>query len=245
MTTIMKFIVGLVAALFLTSCDFNLNFGQITGNGNVITENMNISESFNEISAGNGWEVILKKGTSNSVIIEADENLIAAAEVYVQDGDLKIYCEKGIGSASSKKVYVTYAQSLEEIRASSGASVDAEDLLRTSFIEFDTSSGGSITAEVAAKEVETEVSSGGVLRLSGTTHKLEASASSGGVAKMENLKSEIATADISSGGVMNIYVSKALKADASSGGIINYYGNPQEVDKPERSNSGGIIRSQQ
>lgn len=243
MTTLIKFIVGALLALMVTSCNFDVAFGQIRGNGNVITQDMNISERFNEVTASNGWEVSLEKGSENSVIIEADENLLDVAKVYVEGGNLKISSEKGISSATSKKVYVTYAQTLTELNASSGASIKANEILKANDLEFDVSSGGTIRAEVAAKEVETEVSSGGVLRISGTTYRLDASGSSGGVSKLGNLKAEVAKADISSGGVMEIYVSKALKADASSGGVINYYGNPQNVDKPKKSNSGGVINS--
>ncbi|TVZ53244.1 head GIN domain-containing protein [Dokdonia sp. Hel_I_53] len=243
MTTVIKFIVGILTALMLTSCNFDISFGQLRGNGNVIKEDMNISEPFTEVSAGNGWDVILEKGAANSVIIEADENLVDAAEVYVQNGKLKIRCEQGISSASSKKVFVTYAQSLEEISASSGASIFANEVIKGNDMEFNASSGGSIKAEVAANDVETDVSSGGVLKISGRTRRLDASGSSGGVSNLRNLKSKIAKADISSGGVIEINASEALKAEASSGGVINYYGNPKNIDKPEKNFSGGVIKS--
>ncbi len=243
MTTIIKFIVGLLAALLVTSCNFDFTFGQMQGNGNVITQDMNISGNFEEVSASNGWEVFLEKGSSNSVIIEADENLVDAAEVYIENGNLKIKCEKGIGNATSKKVYVTYAQPLSEINVSSGASLYTKEVLEGNNLEFDASSGGTMKIEVVAKNVETDVSSGGVIRLSGTTDRLDASASSGGVARISDLKAISATADVSSGGVLNIYVSQDLKADASSGGVISYYGNPKNVDKPKKSNSGGVIVS--
>lgn len=243
MTTLIKIIIGLLTALLVTSCSFDLSLGQIRGNGNVITEDMNISEDFNEVSAGNGWEVYLEKGTSNSVILEADENLVDAANIYVKNGELKIYCDKGIGHATAKKVFVTYTDNLREVNVSSGASLTAKEVLTGDDLEFDASSGGSMRVEVAAKNVETDVSSGGVLRISGTADRVDASASSGGVARISNLKSLSATADASSGGVMDVYASENLKADASSGGVINYYGSPKDVDKPKKNYSGGVIRS--
>ncbi len=243
MTTIIKFILGLLTALLFTSCNFDLSIGQLRGNGNVITEDMNITEDFNEVTAGNGWEVYLEKGASNSVIIEADENLVEAAKVYVKNGDLKIYCDKGISSAKSKKVFVTYSENLEEVSANSGASLTTKEALVGEDIELDASSGGTLRVEVNAKNVETDVSSGGVARVSGTADQLDASASSGGVARISDLKSRSASVNASSGGVMDVYASENLKADASSGGIINYYGNPKQVDKPKKSYSGGVIRS--
>jgi len=217
--------------------------GQIQGNGNVVTEDLNITEDFNEVSAGDGWEVFLEKGNSNSVVLEADENLIEAADIYVKDGKLKIYFEKGIGNATSKKVYVTYSENLTEVSVNSGASLTTKEALTGDEIDLDASSGGTLRVEVTVNDVETNVSSGGVARISGTANRVDASVSSGGVARISKLKSVSATADASSGGVMDVYASQDLRADASSGGVINYYGNPANVDKPKQSYSGGIIRS--
>lgn len=243
MTTLIKFIIGLLTAVMLTSCNFDINFGQMQGNGNVITADMDISGSFDEVTAANGWEVFLEKGNSNAVVLEADENLVDAAEIYIENGDLKIKCEKNINRATSKKVYVTYVQQLSEISVNSGASLYSKEALEGSTLELDVSSGGTMKVEIVARDVETDVSSGGVMTVSGTAERLDASVSSGGVARISDLKSVSATADVSSGGVMDIYASENLKASASSGGIINYYGNPKNVDKPEKNFSGGVIKS--
>ena len=243
MTTLIKFIIGFLTAILVTSCNFDLNIGQMQGNGNVITEDLNITEDFSEISAGDGWEVFLEKGNSNSVVLEADENLIEAADIYVKDGKLKIYCDKGIGNATSKKVYVTYSENLTEVSVNSGASLTTKEALTGDEIDLDASSGGTLRVEVTVNDVETNVSSGGIVRISGTANRVDASVSSGGVARISKLKSVSAIADASSGGVMDVYASQDLRADASSGGVINYYGKPANVDKPKESYSGGIIRS--
>lgn len=243
MTTIIKLILGLLTALLVTSCNIGLSLGKIQGNGNVITEDLNISENFNEVRAGNGWEVFLEKGTTNAVILEADENLVESANIYLKNGVLKIYNEKAIGSAASKKVYVTYSENLTDISVDSGASLTTKEALTGDNIDLDASSGGSMRVEVIAKNINTDASSGGVLRASGTADRVTASVSSGGVSRISNLKSLSAKVSASSGGVLDVYSTENLKADASSGGVINYYGNPKEVDKPEKSYSGGVIRS--
>ena len=245
MTTIIKTLLGLLTAVLVTSCQFDINLGQISGNGNVVTEDLNITEDFTEVVAGNGWEVFLEKGSTNGVILEADQNLVDAAEIYVKDGKLKIYCEDNIKNATSKKVFVTYSENLTDVSVNSGASLTTKETLTGDDIDFDASSGGTMRIEVTAKNIETDVSSGGVARISGSAERLDASVSSGGVARISKLKSVTAKADASSGGVMDIYASQDLKADASSGGIINYYGSPKNVDKPSKSYSGGIIRSKE
>ena len=241
MTTLIKFIIALLAALLVTSCSYNFSFGQIQGNGNVQTEDFNISEDFDHVSAGNGWDVILEKGDRYSVIVEADENLIEAADIYVKNGTLKVYCEDNIGRASSKKVYVTYVDNLEGIGASSGAYITSKQVLEGEQLDLDVSSGGTIKTTAVVNTIDTDVSSGGTINIAGTTTSLEADASRGGTIKAQELKAKYADAQASSGGAIDIQVTDKLKARASSGGDIDYWGNPKEVDKPQKSVSGGSV----
>lgn len=241
MTTLIKFIIGLLGALLVTSCSFNMSFGQIRGNGNVQTEDFNISEDFDRVSAGNGWDVILQKGDTYTVTVEADENLIEAANIYVKNGALKVYCEDNIRSATSKKVYVTYIDNLESISASSGAYITTKQVLEGDELDLDVSSGGSIKTTAVVRNIDTGVSSGGTITIAGSTETLDASASSGGTIKAQELKAKFAEASASSGGTIDILVTDKLKARASSGGDIDYWGSPKEVDKPKKSVSGGSV----
>ena len=241
MTALIKFIVGLFTALLFTSCVFDASFGQIRGNGNVQTENFNISDDIDGVSAGNGWDVYLEKGDRVSVIVEADENIIEAAEIYVKGSTLKIYCEKNIGKASSKKVFVTYIDDLEYLSASSGADVVTKEVLKGEDLSLNVSSGGSIDTEAIVRNIDTDVSSGGDIKIAGSTENLTADVSSGGMIKAKSLKAKNANASASSGGSMDLYVTDDLRARASSGGDIDYWGDPGKVDAPRKSVSGGSV----
>lgn len=241
MTSLIKFIIGILGALLMTSCNFDISLGQIRGNGNVQTENLNLSEDFDRISAGNGWDVILEKGDDYAVVVEADENILQAANIYVKNGTLRVYCEDNIRSASSKKVYVTYVSDLDAIAASSGAHIITKQVLKGEQLDLSVSSGGSINTSAVVRTIDTVVSSGGSITIAGSTETLDASASSGGVIKAKELKAKFADAQASSGGTIDILVTNKLKARASSGGDIDYWGNPTDVDKPKKSMSGGSV----
>lgn len=245
MTSLIKIILSLLVALLVTSCAFDVNFGNMRGNGNVITEDLRITENFNEISAANGWEVIVEKGSEVSVVLEADENLIDAAEIYVKNNTLKIYCENNIGRATSKKVFVTYVEDLTSIRASSGASLITNQVIKGENLSLNVSSGGHIRTEAIVRTIETDVSSGGKINITGSTESLDADVSSGGSIYADKLKAKYAVANASSGGVIDLYVTDKLEARASSGGDIDYWGDPKEVDKPKKSVSGGSVTSKQ
>jgi len=245
MNTLIKIVISLSLALLCCSCAFDVNLGQMRGNGNVITHDFDISEEFSSVSVSSGWEVFLEKGSEVSVTAEADENLIDGAEVYIQNNTLRIKAEKNINYASSKKIYVTYVNNLNGIKVSSGGRVTTKEKLKGENLDLDVSSGGHIRTEAIVRNIDIDVSSGGSIRLAGSTESLDADVSSGGMIQAEDLKAKFAVAEASSGGAMDIRVTDHLKARASSGGDIDYWGDPKEVDKPKKSYSGGSVSSKE
>ncbi|MGB6151980.1 MAG: DUF2807 domain-containing protein, partial [Pricia sp.] len=61
MTTLIRIAVAALAALLLSSCNFDINLGDFTtgkkGNGKVVNETRKITEDFTEVSASEGLMV--------------------------------------------------------------------------------------------------------------------------------------------------------------------------------------------
>ena len=108
MTTLIKILVTSLLSLSLFSCNFDMNFTGVKGNGNIQLENRTINQSFNAIKASQGLEVYITQGNEESIVIEADENLLELIKTEVKDNELRIYAEKNIGYAASKKIMVTF-----------------------------------------------------------------------------------------------------------------------------------------
>jgi hypothetical protein len=239
MTTLIKILATTFLALLLTSCNFE--FHQVNGNGNVVEKNLNINEDFTTLKASNGWEVSLKKGTQPGVTARIDENLYEYLDVKVEGNTLKVAMKDNynVGKATSRKIIVTYSGTLDKLKASSASEITAEGILESENMAFDASSAGSIIAKIEVRKVETDASSAGDLKLSGLAQTFNGSASSAATIDAKELKTEQATADVSSAGTIDLYASKTLDADASSGGSVNYWGAPREVRDSE--SSGGSI----
>ncbi|HMK03476.1 MAG TPA: DUF2807 domain-containing protein, partial [Ferruginibacter sp.] len=122
------------------------------------------------------------------------------------------------------KVYIT-TPALSSIKASAGADVIVNDLLTSNEkLSFQSSSSGSITAEVDAPAIETDASSGGTVNISGKTKSHISEASSGASIKTWNLLSENTSVAASSGANAQVHASISLKATGSSGADITYHG---------------------
>jgi len=220
------------AVLVLASCD------GVTGSGNIVTEKRNTG-NFTGINVSNGFDVEVKMGSTTSVTIEADDNVIGYVRTSVNDGVLNLGL-KNMSNTSNVhlKAYII-VPSLNMISASAGADVVVKDpVTADGKVTFRASSGASLKVKVDAPDVEGEASSGGTLTLSGTTKNESFDASSSGEVKAHDLLSENATARASSGGEIGVNISVSLDANASSGGNINYRGSGN-VTKAE--SSGGSV----
>jgi len=236
----LKTLVLLLLVVSMSSCNFDINFGQVDGNGEVTTENRIDNESFDEVKTSSGIDVYLTEGTTTKVVVEADSNLQDIITTYIEDGRLVIGTKEGenIGKAKAKKVYVTYI-ALDKIQASSGSDVTVNDILKSENLELDASSGADIEVEIFSKMVYAEASSGADITVSGKASNLNADASSGADIDAKDLLVVTCTAEASSGAGVTVNVKDSLEASASSGGDINYYGNPAAVNN-KSSRSGDV-----
>jgi hypothetical protein len=174
-----KILLIVVAVATLSSCNFDINLGQIDGDGNVTTETRIEGESFDEIKAAAGIEVFLTEGTETKVVIEADNNLHEIISATIENGKLTIKTEENIGRSKSKKAYVTYT-SLKGIYASSGSEISSTSVLKSETLDLDASSGSDIDAkELLVVTCVAEASSGAGITVN-VKDNLKAKASSGG-----------------------------------------------------------------
>ena len=242
MTTLVRITIALVLALLLSSCGFDLNFGDFgsgeKGNGIVVEETREVTEEFTMVSASEGIEVYVTQGNDFDISVEADENIMDLIGTDIRNGKLKIHAIENIGRAT-KKVYVTLPN-VTGLYASSGSHLTAENKINSSKLEIDASSGALLEASVNVNDIEIDASSGANITLSGTAKEVYVDGSSGAYIKATDLSTISCKADASSGANLTINVSGNLTADASSGGNISYKGDPS-VQK-NKSVSGSVSK---
>ena len=242
MTTLIKFIVATVLSLLLVSCNFDLNLNPgVRGNGDVITQERTVDESFSTIEATEGLDVYLTQSNNTSIVVEADENLHDLILTEIKDGVLKIHTKQNIGNATSKKVKVSF-KDISSIISTSGSDVFSTNTITAEKLNLKSTSGSDMKLDVNTSVLNCKSTSGSDLRLSGKTSKLIAEATSGSDIKAADLIAESSEVRATSGADITVNTSKELTARATSGGDIRYYGNPETVDKSD--SSSGSIRQQ-
>lgn len=233
MATLSKIIVSSLLGLLFLSCNFTGSFGTgENGNGNVITQQRSVSESFHTVHASSGLDVYLTQDATESIAVQADENLHDLIVTDLNDGILTITTSKNIGNASAKKVHLNVTN-LKQIKATSGSDVFSTNTIVADYLDVSATSGADVQLSLEANNVTSNATSGSDISLSGTTKILSTNASSGADIKAKDLKAEQVSANASSGSDITVSVITELNASATSGGDIKYYGNPTSISASE------------
>lgn len=238
---IKKLLFLLLTTTLLSGCGVEM-FNGINGNKKVVTKDRTSSEIFSKIKISNGLDLELFQGNKNKIIVEADENLHDVIFTEVENGVLKIYSEKNIWNAASKKILVT-VKNLNELTATSGAFIKNDKLFSADTLTVIATSGADIEFLVSGNSLITVATSGADLEVSGNTTYHNATATSGASINAKKLEGETVIATATSSADIDVLVSENLTASATSGGDIDYFGNPQKINK--KSNSGGSISKKQ
>ncbi|MGK0253859.1 MAG: hypothetical protein ACI9OE_001339 [Mariniflexile sp.] len=241
MTTLVKIIAATLISFSLFSCNFNMNLNPgVKGNGDVKIENRTMNQPFTAIKATEGLDVYLTQSDSESIRVEADENLQDIIVTEVIDGVLKIHTKQNIGRCTSKKVMVSF-RDISSIISTSGSDVYSTNTITTETLELESTSGSDMKLDVNTTTLNCKSTSGSDLKLSGKTIKLIAEATSGSDIKAEDLIAESSQVKATSGAGITVNTTKELTANATSGADIKYLGNPEVVNK-NNSSSGSIKR---
>jgi len=231
-----------ITILFLLVLSVTL-YGQtkpkVKGSGNVVKKERKASY-FNQVKVATAIDLILTQGGSESIMVEADDNLHEYIVTEIKDNTLKIYLEANVGEAKEMNVYVTM-KDIEKIAATSAGDVVGKTVIKADELTLVTSSAGDLKLDLDVKKLTCKISSAGDISLTGKTDELEANLSSAGDLNAYELTARVANVSVSSSGDADITVTDKLWARASSAGDISFKGNPPEVDA-HSSSAGSINR---
>ncbi len=202
--------------------------------------NVRSLDNFNELRVGEGINVKLFRGESNSATVTVNNGAESDIKTTVENGILRITWKKGSNNNRSANVDLYYTK-LNNINASSAANVSSNQALKSKDISLKSSSGAKVKLELICTNLVAKVSSGSNMVLSGEAKNQQVDISAGGSYKSEDLISESAVIEATSGAMAKVHVSKSIEAEASTGASIKYTGNPANKEIEESEYTGGSI----
>ena len=221
----------LVAATIILSilaCDVGFGGQTVRGSGTVVEESRDISD-ISAVELAMQGTLFIEMGGSESLRIEADENLMEYIETDVRGGKLVIENRSGTNLRPSQQInfYLTVVE-LDSVGISSSGDIDMGPVQSGPFSVSISSSGDLTINGLESSSLTVRISSSGDLEiLGGQVQRQDITLSSSGEYNAENLASAEAEVSLTSSGTATIRVSDRLSGRLSSSGNVRYIGDPQ------------------
>ena len=200
--------------VLLAACTFT------AGSGTVRSESRDV-HGFSSVQLAGSGDAVIQQTGSESLTIEAEENLLPLLTSEVSGGVLTLGTKPGASINPTRPI--TYRVTMKDLR---GLSVSG--------------SGGATATEVKADALGVEVSGSGAITVTGTADSQQVRVTGSGDYRGAQLPSRIATVLVSGSGNAEVNVRDTLDAQVSGSGTVRYTGNPQ-VNKSV-SGSGEVIK---
>ncbi|MBB5397700.1 head GIN domain-containing protein [Mucilaginibacter sp. AK015] len=217
-----------VSVTIFSSCR---RFRCVKGNGNVKTESRKMVD-FNKVDISGGYKVTLKQDSSESVVINTDDNLLKYIETSVEGGTLRIHNRRNICSSGETTITIG-VKNLEKIGASGAVDITANGRLNVKDLSFDLSGSTKIDMELNAANVRTDASGSSEIYLRGqaASHDVDMS----GSGKVEALDFVVGKYKISTSGASECKINVLNELDVHTSGAsdISYRGNPSKVNNDQ------------
>ncbi|OAB26626.1 Putative auto-transporter adhesin, head GIN domain [Flavobacterium fryxellicola] len=241
-TLITKFIVIALTALLFASCNHSLNLDSIQGSGNVTTKKRLVDGDFKSIEVDNAIDVVIEQADKIEIVVEADDNLQKHITTKVENGTLIISCDKNYFINTGSKKVMVKMPFIDELEATSSATITSRNTLKGENIRLNTSSGGTIDLGIESDDITCDSSSGSSITINGKALQMKTTASSGSAINADDLLANTIISDVSSGANTSVHPIVSLNAEASSGGTITYNIQPKTLQK--NTSSGGSVNQQ-
>ncbi len=203
--------------------------GAVPGSKNIITVTRSIS-GFDALDVEYPAEVVVRQGTSESLTIVGDDNLIPQLSTEVRSGSLVIENSesnrsKRVRPSQTVKITITVTR-LHQASFSSSADARFENL-ETDALELNVSGAGSLRLEnLKTDKLECQLSGVGNVTTNGSANDLVVKISGAGSFLGRDLATQTADAQVSGTGSAQVQVKNSLNAQISGVGSITYYGEP-------------------
>ncbi|MCK5567057.1 MAG: DUF2807 domain-containing protein [Actinomycetia bacterium] len=218
-------LVAIVGVLAITAASCKWTIGLVRGSGDMETEEREVS-GFDEIQFTGIGNLIIEQGDKESLVVEADDNIIGLIETEVRGNELHIGFRRGVNIVPTSRIkfYLT-VEDLDRIDLSGLGDIGCDEF-ETDDLEFNISGSGDIDFNIEAKSIEIDVSGLGNINLSGKVDYHRVQISGSGKYDAEELESKDCEVELTGLGSATVNVSGDLEIDITGVGNVYYTGNP-------------------
>lgn len=205
----------------------------VRGNGVRRSEARTVS-GFTGIAMSVPGQLELRLGPTESLTIEADENILPLVETTVSRGTLQIRAQREQDIDPTVLRIVVQARQVDLLSLAGAGSISA-DALKAATLKLDVGGSGSITLQRAdIEELSVSMAGSGNATLAGKARDLKVSVAGSGSVSAAAMPADEARVSIAGSGLATVSARTRLRASIAGSGTVRYQGDP----KVERSIAG-------
>lgn len=213
---------------------------EMKGNGNVVKQERDIG-SFSAIEIGGVLNVYLAQGDKESVMVEADENLLDIVETINKGDKLIVRLKRGVElkKAKQKDVYITL-RNIDHLKVSGVVHVESTTPITAEELDLDIGGVSKTDLDVRCDRLHVQADMVGSLTLRGEVR--EASINNRGVGSLKAFDLQADKLAINNSGVGSAEVSAQQEISINSSGVgsVQYKGDP--IVKELKSSGVGKVK---
>jgi uncharacterized protein YaiE (UPF0345 family) len=209
----------------------------IKGEGPTVERNLQLN-NFEGITLAFSGNVYLKQGSSQSVKVVGQQNIIDNIKTDVSNGHWKIGFDRPVRNHDKLEIYITIP-TLNKAVVSGSGNISSEGKFSASGDAYVGVSGsGNVSLNLSASSIETKISGSGNINLDGSTNDMSIQISGSGNVRAYELAAANCSVSISGSGGAKVNVNDDLSVRISGSGDVFYKGRPRVKSKV--SGSGDV-----
>lgn len=217
-----------IGSLFLSACAIT-GFNVTRGSGDLITESRNVS-GFSRVQIDGAGELVIIQGDSESLEIQAEDNIIGDLTSDVRGGTLVLgYQDKFLRNTIIPTERITYTLTivdLSEVTINGAADMEV-DSLETDALTLNINGAGKVSIdELMADNLNVQISGTATIEIAGQVAQQSITIDGAGNFEAGDLATSSTTVDINGLGNATVWVTEILDISIDGGGNVRYYGSP-------------------
>ena len=212
----------------------------ITGSGNVVTQQENLS-GFDQLDISHEFSVDVTRGEDFQVLIRVDDNLVEHLNVVKEGSKLVIGLDPNQSYTilnATMEAEVTMPE-LVGIELSGSSDAQVIGFESSSSLVVDISGNSALRGDIQAGESSFDASGNSSVTLSGSAGNIRVSASGSSEVDLGDFPASDGAVDASGASTVTVNLSGRLDADASGNSDIYYLGDP-ELGSIDTSGSSSV-----
>jgi len=214
--------------------------GSIKGEGPTVTETWDL-DPLHGIGLSFSGDVILTQGSTQSVQVEGQKNVLDNIQRQVKSGYWNIKFDKNVRNHEKVIVRVTMS-SLDKVSLSGSGNITTTNRFTgLQDVSVSVSGSGDISLNLSGEDINCRISGSGKIDLAGQASSTEVAISGSGDLHAFDLQSESSKIRISGSGDVEISASSSVAASISGSGGVRYKGGATNINS--KVSGSGKVRS--